>query len=295
MGGGQGPQGAPGLSRADVLRYLRTRFRPHVDAAAAVGCFLCLVVSFDLAANHQVRLWLPELVGALTVVLLFFHLRLVDDLDDLDATASPVTRRRMRAGLGATELIVLVLNAAWPVAAAAALVAMVLALVAPFVVKPLTRASVPAIAPAYESAPLAVLAYGYVHWTAVTGQQAPLPAVLGVIAAFWAAFEFWKFSRKVGKDEFQPYGLADPPLRIVLLFALAVFAAGALVFGLRAHLSWFFLGYAVLIPAVFGIWLVCDWPNPRRPGTRAWQGMLLVETLIVAIGLQTLLTELGWS
>jgi hypothetical protein len=279
------------------LSYLRTRFPPHTDALAAAISFGCLIVGYELATGGRIRLLPVELVGALTTVLLFLHLRLVDDLDDASAEAPaaalPAMRRQLVGGQCAVALAVLVLNVAWPAAAITALAAMALAVVTPFVVKPLTKANRWVIGPCYEGTPLLILAYSYVHWTTVTGRSAPTLAVFGVIGAFWAAYEFWKFSRKAGEAAFQPYGLRDPALRLVLLLVLATCAACALAFGLRAHLSWFFLGYAGLVPAGFAAWLLLRWPRPGRSHGPAWRGLLLADTLIVAIGVQTVLAEVG--
>lgn len=275
----------------NAAAYLRSRYPLHSNGAAVLTCFLCSAGVYELSAPGRASVEPGELAGAATSVLLFLQLRLADDLADLahdlpadTAAADRQAARRWFVGaIILTCLAVVALNIAWPKAAAAAMASMTLAVLTPLVLKRVLRENRLLLAPCYEAAPLLVFIYGYVLWSEATGRHSPAPVVAGMVLTLWAGYEFWKFSRKVGQDAYQPYGFGPSALRVTLLLLLAASAAGDLLIAVGAGLSPFFFAYSCLVPAGYAVWMALRWPRSGAEGHAGWQGPSFVASLLVAL------------
>ncbi|WP_218920376.1 PEP/pyruvate-binding domain-containing protein [Lentzea guizhouensis] len=205
-----------------AVRYVRTRFPPQTHGLAAVLTYGTVVV---LCAAGTRLAPVPVLLGGLTFVLLFFFLRLVDDVDDGDAPG-------LRGGLVVVACAVVLLNLHDLPALAVAGGACAAALIAPLL--PRRGVTHPVVLfVVYEVAPLLVLGYG-----AVTTGASPTVAV-GAAVLLWSAYEYWKFTRKLDVADYRPFGLG-PRGRLVAAVVLSAVAVVAAVVLAVAAAPWGF-------------------------------------------------------
>jgi hypothetical protein len=283
--------------------YLATRFPPGTHGVAVLATFASAYALYWRATGAGGG-W-AVLSGAATFVLLFLQMRLVDDLDDSasDAQGASVAevRRRRRALLGALAAVIATicaLNAAWPAACALALAAVALTLLTPFVLRRCLIRRRFLLGVAYESAPGLVLMYAYVFWKDTSGQSLPVGAVAAATALLWGGYEFWKFSRKIGLPEFQPYDLSWGGAVGVLRGLLVVVAAAAITLSALTRLSPALPLYSLALCAAFVLWMARE-PAPAGPARDAagrpgrplprWRGLPFVAALEAGIVLTAVL------
>jgi hypothetical protein len=92
----------------------------------------------------------------------------------------------------------------------------------------------------YEGTNLLVIAYVYFAWADTNTASVPLAIGVATVLAYWASYEFWKYSRYLVKPRWQPYGLSWPKARVALLLALLVVVAAQGILAWRGPLpGWF--------------------------------------------------------
>ncbi|MGN6274716.1 MAG: hypothetical protein ACTHNP_02150 [Solirubrobacterales bacterium] len=287
----QGLQGAEsdatgfnGLVRA-VLTYLAERF-PVSQAGAVLFSYACCYLLYGQADGHQVFQW-ETVVGGITVVLMALFLRIVDDIEDLRedlrtgrfsfADGGRSHLRGLILGGGATMAFMGVLNATCSIGMLAATVGVAVWCPAVLVIKK-TAVAKPLQYFVVETGPAAFLLYSYVVWTEASGGSIPLIGVGATVGLFWTTFQFWSFTRKIGTENWSPWGLTVNQTRSVLIGLLVFAALCSLLIAHYAHLTLGYSFYGLALSGVF-ISLVLRWwssqlptPEPDRVGA-AWAGL----------------------
>ncbi|MEU9186126.1 hypothetical protein AB0D14_16565 [Streptomyces sp. NPDC048484] len=286
-----------------MSRYLAARFPPRTHGIAVLATFVCAYALYCRAGGGGGGWTAP--VGAVSFVLLFLQMRLIDDLDDCasDAQGGSVdeVRRRRRALLWALASVVAAvcaLNAPWPAACALAVVAVALTALTPFVLRRFLISRRYLLGIAYEIGPAIVLLYVYAFWTETSGRTLPLGAVVTATVLLWTGYEFWKFSRKIGLAEFQPYGLSWGGATVTLRVLLAAAAAAAVLLAVLTRVSPVLPLYTCVLCAAFALWIARE-PAPADPGRYApvnprvplprWRGLPFVALLQAGIVLTAVL------
>lgn len=256
-----------------AVRYVRTRFPPQTHGLAAVLTYSTVVVL--CTAGKRLEL-VPLLLSGLTFVLLFFFLRLVDDVDDGDAPG-------LRGGLVVVACVVVLLNLHDLPALAIAGGACAAALIAPLL--PRHGVTHPVVLfVAYEAAPLLVLGYG-----AVTAGAAPMVAV-GAAVLLWSAYEYWKFTRKLDVADYRPFGLGLRGRLVAAAGLSGVTVVAAVVLAVVGAVPW-------VVPVAAGVLAVVwaasmrRWWRAGRRGPRWWSGM----TFVLAADLTVLILCVAWG
>jgi len=268
-----------------VQTYLSERF-PVSHAGAVLSGYMCCYLLYGQAHGHQVFQW-ETVVGGVTVVLLALFLRMVDDIEDLredirtgrfsfgDGGRSHL--RGLILGGGATMALAAVLNATCSLGMLAASVGVAVWCPAVLVIKK-TAAAKSLQYFVVETGPAVFLLYSYVVWTEASDGSVPLMAVVAIVGLFWTAFQFWSFTRKLGTENWSPWGLSVSETRSALIGLLALAALCSVLIAHYAHLTLGYSLYGLALSAVF-ISLVLRWwssqlpaPEPDRVGA-PWAGL----------------------
>jgi hypothetical protein len=165
-------------------------------------------------------------------------------------------------------------------------------LLIPFVVARRLTGSRIVLLACYETTPALVMLYGYANWRSGGGSALRPFELLAVTALFWAMYEFWKWSRKVGDVEYDPLGIGRSGLRALLMALLAIAALSAAALHAVAGFSGAFLAYGVALPLAFALWMRRRWTaggtsEPARKSGTGWSGLVFVAALESAILLET--------
>lgn len=299
MNGAVAHSGRARHASLDVLRYASRRFPLHTQGVVVCALFLSSYLVYWLGVSQRARLPVEVVAGGATVLLLFFEMRLADDVRDLGDdhavgchgdVALADRRRDLRVLAAVTAAVVVLVSAAfgWPVAGAAVL-ALGLTWLGPAI--PLWRSVAPVVVLRYEAAPAAIMLFCYVFWAASSDREAPFALMLGTVAAFWLSYEFWKFSRKVGQDAYQPYGLSEAGIRAALVGLLCLSCAADLAIYASGDLSPVFLVYALVVPTAMLCCLLARWPAPGCAGrTPVWGGLTFPVSLILAVAVEAVIS-----
>jgi len=129
-----------------------------------------------------------------------------------------------------------------------------------------------------ETGPAAFLLYSYVVWTEASGGSVPLIGVVAIVGLFWTTFQFWSFTRKMGTENWSPWGLTVSETRSTLIALLAFAALCSVLIAHYAHLTLGYSLYGLVLSAVF-ISFVLRWrssqlsaPEPDRVDA-PWAGL----------------------
>src|SRR4051794_15553905 len=298
-----------------LLRYLDRQ----LPASQALS--LCLVVVLSYLLYGRLGGTTPvgyELVAAAaTVVLLFLQIRLVEDLE-IDYNGSEMIgeigrRSRPPRRERSTQVLLpdgrLVPRASTLVAGTVATTAALCALNAPLGIAPLAAALTATAAlvlagrllrierlprifgtvPFFELVPALSLAYVYFAWRAAAdASPAPVDVVV-VVGLFSMNWEFWKFSRGIGKyDVERVYGLGLQTTCWASLAVVAVSMAFQLALWSRADLSVASLVSWVGVAAVSAAAMVATPGGLRRHGTRGarpphWVGLAFPQAVLAGL------------
>jgi hypothetical protein len=245
--GGELPRGQPRMTHRRVDVRL-----PHAAQLLAIGAsFCCEYALLDQPGGH-LPVHVSTVCGAIAFCLLFTQMRLADDIADVeddvvDATAAVRHRARHRIAAALAIAVILTLALSWWSAAAVAWAAAASAaiVIGPLAVRRLRHRIWPARFLLSELGPALAMAYVYPTWAASAGHGMALWRAWPAPALFWAAYQSWKFQRKIGTSEYQPYGVSDHVARRILAI-LAVFATIDAATG-----SWL-AGWSPLVPISIG-------------------------------------------
>jgi hypothetical protein len=199
--------------------------------------------------------------------------------------------RALAAALAVSTAAIVLLNAPIDTAAllaALAGAALMLAAAGALRLRWLPRAL--ALVPFFELAPAAILVYVYFAWGAAAHATLAPGEVLPVVGIVWTNWEFWKFSRGVGKSAVERiYGLRSTGTRAVLGALLALSLAFSLALYSAARLSPLYLGYAlaliVLAAASIARFAAADPARPRQPW---WAGLAFPNAITLGLLVQLL-------
>jgi len=264
---------------AATAAYLTRRFPLHIQGVAVAVTFLCLWLMYARSAGGPSLSWYAAL-GALTFVLLFLQLRLIDDLDDLEHDGDfGVTRKGLLAALGVALSLALLLNAWWWESLLLVLAATAVMTLTPFVVRPRIPDRLATLAICYEAGPALVLWYSYVQWRQQSRIGLPAWRVLAIVGLMWAGYEFWKFSRKFDAEDYLPYRLRRAGRRVVLLWLLLFAALCTVGTYLAGAASVVMLGYGLLLCGGFAL-AVYRHREARAP---RWAGLGFAALLEIGI------------
>jgi hypothetical protein len=279
------------------VRARRSRNQLRMQAAT-VAAFVCSYNVYGQVAHGVPSASWRMLGGALCFVLLFLQLRLVDDLDDLkhDFPALQTGGRRMvkmrcllRSAIVVCIGVNALLNATETRALLAAGVATAITFAGPFGVKRWLPTQLGIGAIVFEAAPFSFFSYAYFYWRDAGNPALPVSVVLCAIVVFWSGYEFWKFSRKLYTEAFQPYFLKPPQIRVVLNALLVVALIANIGLAMTASFSRFYLIYAAMLPAGLLLWMNSTWTitlwDVQRMTTRRplWSGLTLVAAIEVGL------------
>ncbi|OLF15947.1 hypothetical protein [Actinophytocola xanthii] len=256
------------VSRA-VRGYLASRFPLPTQGTAIVLTFVSAQLLLDRAVGPVGLRW-TGVLGVASFVLLFLQLRLVDDIDDLeqDGGAAGHTRSGLTYGWLTVVVGIVALNLLYPPALGGALAAVALTVLTPFWVKRrLTTRRVP-LAVCYETIPLVVMAYPVLFWLSEGGVAPAAAPTAAVVVLFWAAYEFWKFSRKAPDLDYRPYRLGRDGVRAVLLALLCCAAACVATIVVTLPVTWFFIIYQSVLLGLLIAWTAGEWAM-APPAARA--------------------------
>jgi hypothetical protein len=273
-----------------AVRYVQRRFPVQTLGVAIVFAFSCGYAMYGRISGHQ-TVGVGTFTSAVTQLVLFLQLRLIDDIADLpddthgaqlDASLLGYSRNHLCHGLVATVIFIVLLNVASPLAAAVALSGTGLAVAGTFVLKPAltpagsqeahTTGSVGSngvLAVFFEGAPFAMLLYGYLKWSFITGATVESIDVVAVTGCFWAQYEYWKYSRAMERPAWAPYGLTWRAARTVLVGILAVGLACQLATLSLIDAPRWSLGYAALSSVGFACWTLLVSPRGGGPALLA--------------------------
>ncbi|MQY05037.1 hypothetical protein [Actinomadura macrotermitis] len=287
---------AEGRAQA-AASYLLARFPPQSLGLAIVVCALSATLLCALSAPRMSVPAVATTVSTVTLVLLFLLMRLADDLNDLPHDRPPGPERERARGALIRAIVAVIgvaalLNVTRPRAAGVVLATSALVLLTPFVLKHLLRENRLLLLPCYEGGPALALLYVPLAWSDASGIALSVPLTLGITGAFWASYEFWKFSRKAGQDVYQPYDLSDPGLRLVLLGLAALLATCVLAVWRLGGLSPLFPLLGLPGPALLAAAVVRRWPRRGVDATPGWAGLPIVVALVGAVAAEGLWTAL---
>jgi hypothetical protein len=283
--------------------YLRARLPVASVLLPLTLAFLC---SHALNSGGAARVDLNWALfrGLATFLLLFVQLRLIDDLDDLEADLRalrasappppPRIRARLRAALVVVFSLLLTLNAAHGATLAIAVVAAtLLSYAGPFGIKRHLPARPPVLVLAFvvfEGAPACFFAYVSLNAGAGASPGAGTAIAVPCLAAFWLAYEYWKFSRKAHLPASHPYLLSRRGVRRALTALMVVAAAANAALASRAGFGTVAMAYVVAVPLGLCAWLNRRW-TPAASGAGSpplWSGMAYMFLLDAGIGLELL-------
>ncbi len=309
------PQAGSILGR--VWRYV-DRQLPPVQAAALCVVTLCSYALLGRIGHTTPWGW-EVAAAAITTVLLFFQVRLIEDIDihacGGELVANLGHRRELprhpsgRVVLADGRLVPKPSTLLWAVAFTTAIVVLLnvwigrWALVAALV--PTTASLICAsllriqglprflgVIPFFEVVPAMTFSYTYFVWAATANAHLSFGSVAALVALWWLGWQYWKFSRGIGVYDIERiYGLrlqgAMQGARIVLVvLLLAVFGVTILLYS-DAHLSAIFLGYVACVTAVFIVSIVtlARW---SRDGVPWWGGLALANAIVLGVVVQLL-------
>jgi hypothetical protein len=290
----------PALPRSTVRRYLATQYPPAQAVAVGVAVVTSYAAYGRIAGGMSIDA--PALVAAVTVMVLFLQLRVVDDVTVWSNThdrdeVSGATGAALVAGLVATTVGIAIVNAAIDARMLAATVAITLVMAATLPATTRERRLPPPVSvifgrlPLFELCPAAMLAYAYLAWHVSSGRSLRWFEVAVVVGVLLCGFSVWKFTRHLGeRTEERIYRMPWPVVRVLCMALLAASLALNALLVSYAELSPAFLAWVAGVTAVFAFLA-----RPRRsPDTErpAWAG-LPYPTAIVA-GLAIELLAHGW-
>lgn len=274
----------------EATRYLREQF-PVFQAAALLIAGTTAFFLFDAIHSGRTHVSLAPLVAGATLSLLYLQVRILDDLDTYyivgpDADIANATPRGLVAGEAVAAILTLTVNRGAALAAAATVVAVMVA--AELVMRrwlPGFIAIVFGRIPLFDIAPMAAFAYVYVQWRMTRGATMSPIDVGVVVVLYWLFWEIWKFSRNIGKHDFEgiyrPYRLEWPEIRMMLV---AMTVAAAL---LTARLSMIAPLNEIFVAgvALFSLWYVLlarptGKPEVVRPW---WRGLFYPGVMAIAL------------
>jgi hypothetical protein len=276
--------------RPGVIGYVGARFPLKVNGLPTALTFVAMQLTTAHLVGFAAVSPLGLALGFITFVLLFFQLRLIDDIDDFDrdqdVRRAAGTRSALFRWLVAGLLVMMLVNLLTsPHALVLVGVATALAAVAPVLAKrPYAQRHPALLFVLYESAPASIMFYGCTGPlpTAVLWPWVPYLIVLAL--PFWCGYQAWKMSRKLDRTDYRPYTLAiTGRLRATAVFFTTAALAGAVV----AAAPGFPLPVAVcfvVVPALFLAGLVVWYsrtPSGGRSGSAPprWSGFTFVLTL----------------
>lgn len=305
----QGPWGAD-LEAADfkgglraMQAYLSERF-PVSQAGAVLFAYACCYLLYGQAHGHQVFEWMT-VVGGITVVLLALFLRMVDDIEDLreDIRTGRFSfaddgHRHLRGlilGAGATMAFVVLLNGTCSLGMLAASVGVAVWCPAVLVIKK-TAVAKPLQYFVVETGPAAFLLYSYVVWTEASGGSVPSIGVVAIVGLFWTTFQFWSFTRKMGTENWSPWGLTVNETRWTLIGLLAFAALCSALITRYAHLALGYSLYGLALSAVF-VWFVLRWSSQLSasepdPVDAPWAGLPFALAVAAGVLIAVLVSSL---
>lgn len=312
------PMPQVGSPLARMWRYV-DRQLPPMQAAA-----LCIVTTCSYALLGRIGHTTPwgwEVPSAaVTTVLLFLQVRLIEDIDihacggelianlgrrrELPRNASGrvvladgrlVPKPSTLLGAIAFTTVIIVLLNAWISRGAliAALVPTTTSLVCASLLRIRQLPRFLGVIPFFEVVPAMTFSYLYFVWAATARSHLSFGAVATLMALWWLNWQYWKFSRGIGVYEIERiYGLQLEGRLRAIRAVLSVLVLGVLGITIRlyldAKLSPIFLGYVACVAAVFvtSIVTLAGWRQTNSP----WWADLALSNAIVAGVIVQLLT-----
>jgi hypothetical protein len=265
--------GHPSLSRSssyvtDYIRgtheYLKLRFPLHILGVAIAAAYACGFVLFNRIYDRTSSFGVGVAIGAVSEILLFLQLRLVDDIEDISRDPiTGVTQRGLLVALPISAVVVIALNWSDALALAIAAGAIGIAVVTSFVLKPVLKTPAAEISSTgsarrdavlsvfFEGAPCLIIVYGYTRWAHDTGGAVRPASVIAVSGLFWMSYEYWKYSRYMTRSGWRPYGLSWPQARIALIGILIAAFIFQMMIVTYARLPSLYLFYALCVTVAF--------------------------------------------
>jgi hypothetical protein len=253
-----------------------------------------LIYAFFIPNAPATLAWTDCLRGFLSYSLLLLQLRAVDDLADIErdpltAGTRQQARQLFRALLPAILIALCALNWGHTKALLSIAGATVLAYTGPFIIMRYCRPSPLNLILAwfvFEGAPAGIFLFPYFAWLPTNvGFVEGLGAAATVTALYWVGYEFWKFSRKLHTEEFQPYFLSRQGIVVVLIGLLVI----SLLPMYRLHASVFpsiaYFTYSCVVTLAIIVSIACDRQKFKRAAW--WSGMTVIAAVEggVAIGM----------
>jgi hypothetical protein len=302
-----------------VRRYLDKQFAP---AQIASTCILVVVSYFLYARIAGASSFGYEVVAsAVTVVLIFLQMRLVEDVDihwSGGELLGQLGRRRPQtyrgharivlpdgrvvprpptlwAAIAATTGAIVVLNS--PLgrpAVVAALSGTGLLILAYGVLRLRALPRIVGLVAGFEVVPALAFVYIYFAWHAHTHVALSPADVIPVVVTFWASWEFWKFSRGIGKyDRERAYGLSPKHTCMASLGFAGLTLAFEIALWSRADLSVLYLAFVVGLTALIAVGIGTTMRSLRRAGrveggVPRWAGLAFPAAVLAGLGVQLL-------
>jgi hypothetical protein len=274
-----------------VADYLDDRFPLETQATAVLSSFVCMYLLFGRVLGRQVFSG-TAVAGGVSVVLLFLHRRMLDDIEDLpvdlaarglslEQSAGQRRRNALLCAFGAVSVCVVLLGAFGGVRLlVAAAIVVVWAPLATILrrrfpnrqgydgdnrLQDLRIGSRVYRFILNESVPAAIFTYSYVVWRQVSGRSLDFGSIAAVVLLFWTTYEFWNLSRAAGTDVWPFYRMQPLTGKWVLIVLLFGSAACAGAIHSNANMPVLYLVYGVALPLLFAIW-VFRWPAAALAG-----------------------------
>jgi hypothetical protein len=268
-----------------VRTYLSERFPIVSQGGTVLSAFACCYLLYGQAGGEQVFQW-TTVVGGLTVVLLALIRRIVDDIEDLRddistgrASFADGTRQLHGLIVGAVTATVLVgaLNATGTLVLAGVGVGIAMWFGLATVIKHLVARWRTLRFIVNETCPATILLYSYAVWHEVAHRSLPTITVVAAVGLFWTTYQFWNFTRKVGKEGWPPWEMSLKETRPALIVLLTLAAACDVLIAHYAHLHLAYLIYGVILSVVFAAIILRWWSRlpalePTRVGA-SWGGL----------------------
>jgi hypothetical protein len=139
----------------------------------------------------------------------------------------------------------------------------------------------------YEGAPFLIFLYVYHAWQDASGSSLSVVAQLTMATIFWAGYEFWKYSRHLTRPDWNSYELPWQVTRRFLVGILCLSLGSQIGAWWFAHLSMWFLVYAIALCSTFGalLWFL-------TPTSRSSRSALLGYLFIVGMNVGLLVATL---
>lgn len=199
-------------------------------------------------------------------LLLLMHLRLVDDLDDISEEKLSVIRaeskkKKIKYSLGLIIFVINILNFYQGFISLYVNLALCIMYVGPFVFKRHFKVSPLLLLVAFvffEGGPLLIFLFPFVVISAVEPQQdfVGLLSCLSVALGNFIAYLFWKFTRKLNTQEFQPYFLNSKGCTYIAIMLIAISCSlfYVSVFLLEKRIAIFYIYILISLVMVGGLY-----------------------------------------